>query len=209
MAGEVAADVHERAAPAVAPVRGRRDRERLRPGQLLHHRRARAAARARRLPHVNLAGRAARPADEPVSRRGRPVAAGTTPDRPDGAAQLDLRADRGEPGGPGRADVRESRLRSRASHQGPHSRCGAAAGGSRDIAAITANRWPHGYTYSYNPLFDPPEWAFEAGDDRPVVTARQPFGRIAIAGADAAASPHSDAAFREAHRAVAEVLAAG
>lgn len=78
----------------------------------------------------------------------------------------------------------------------------------RDVAAITANRWPHGYTYSYNPLFDPPEWAFEAGDDRPVVTARQPFGRIAIAGADAAASPHTDAAIREAHRAVHEVLAA-
>ena len=78
----------------------------------------------------------------------------------------------------------------------------------RDIAAITANRWPHGYTYTYNPLFDPPEWAFEAGDDRPVVTARQPFGRVAIAGADAAASPHTDAAIREAHRAVKEVLAA-
>ena len=78
----------------------------------------------------------------------------------------------------------------------------------REVAAITANRWPHGYTYSYNPLFDPPEWAFEAGDDRPVVAARQPFGRIAIAGADAAASPHTDAAVREAHRAVREVLAA-
>jgi len=78
----------------------------------------------------------------------------------------------------------------------------------RDVAAITVNRWPHGYTYSYNPLFDPPEWAFEAGDDRPVVTAKQPFGRIAIAGADAAASPHTDAAIREAHRAVGEVLAA-
>ncbi|MCY3592269.1 MAG: FAD-dependent oxidoreductase [Acidobacteria bacterium] len=78
----------------------------------------------------------------------------------------------------------------------------------RDIAAITVNRWPHGYTYTYNPLFDPPEWAFEAGDDRPVVTARQPFGRVAIAGADAAASPHTDAAIREAHRAVKEVLAA-
>ena len=78
----------------------------------------------------------------------------------------------------------------------------------RDIAAITVNRWPHGYTYTYNPLFDPPEWAFETGDDRPVVTARQPFGRVAIAGADAAASPHTDAAIREAHRAVKEVLAA-
>ncbi len=78
----------------------------------------------------------------------------------------------------------------------------------REIAAITVNRWPHGYTYSYNPLFDPPEWAFEAGDDRPVVRARQPFGRIGIANSDAAASPHTDASIREAHRAVNDVLAA-
>lgn len=78
----------------------------------------------------------------------------------------------------------------------------------REIAAITVNRWPHGYTYSYNPLFDPPEWAFEAGDDRPVVRARQPFGRIGIANSDAAASPHTDASIREAHRAVTEILAA-
>lgn len=85
---------------------------------------------------------------------------------------------------------------------------GAGFDGARDIAAITVNRWPHGYTYSYNPLFDPPEWAFEAGDERPVVHARQTFGRIAIAGADAAASPHTDAAIREAWRAVHEVLAA-
>jgi spermidine dehydrogenase len=26
---------------------------------------------------------------------------------------------------------------------------------SRDIEAITVNRWPHGYGYEYNPLFDP------------------------------------------------------
>ena len=78
----------------------------------------------------------------------------------------------------------------------------------RDVAAITVNRWPHGYTYTYNPLFDPPEWAFDTPDDRPVVRARQPFGRIAIANADAAASPHTDASIREAHRAVREVLAA-
>jgi spermidine dehydrogenase len=26
---------------------------------------------------------------------------------------------------------------------------------ARDIAAITANRWPHGYAYDYNSLFDP------------------------------------------------------
>ena len=85
---------------------------------------------------------------------------------------------------------------------------GAGFDADRDIAAITVNRWPHGYTYSYNPLFDPPEWAFGTPDDRPVVTARRPFGRIAIAGADSAASPHSDAAIREAFRAVREVLAA-
>ena len=33
-----------------------------------------------------------------------------------------------------------------------------AAGGfdpARDIEAITVNRWPHGYGYEYNPLFDP------------------------------------------------------
>ena len=26
-----------------------------------------------------------------------------------------------------------------------------------DITAITVNRWPHGYAYEYNPLFDP-DW---------------------------------------------------
>ena len=26
---------------------------------------------------------------------------------------------------------------------------------ARDIEAITVNRWPHGYGYEYNPLFDP------------------------------------------------------
>ena len=28
---------------------------------------------------------------------------------------------------------------------------------ARDITAITVNRWPHGYAYEYNPLFDP-DW---------------------------------------------------
>jgi spermidine dehydrogenase len=75
----------------------------------------------------------------------------------------------------------------------------------RDILALTVNRWPHGYTYTYNTLFEPVEWALEAGDDRPCVKARQPFHRITIANADAAASPHTDAAFREAARAVREL----
>ena len=60
------------------------------------------------------------------------------------------------------------------------------------------NRWPHGYTHSYNLLFDPPEWAFEAGDILPVVAARNPFGRIVIAGVASVPSSHTDAANLEA-----------
>jgi spermidine dehydrogenase len=77
---------------------------------------------------------------------------------------------------------------------------------ARDIAAITVNRWPHGYAYTYNSLTDPMEWVFTSTNTRPCVIARQPFGLITIANSDAAASPHTDAAFLEAHRAVGEVL---
>jgi len=77
---------------------------------------------------------------------------------------------------------------------------------ARDIVAIAVNRWPHGYAYTYNPLYDPMEWVYTSTNDRPCVKARQPFGLIAIANSDAAASPHTDAAMLEAHRAVQEVL---
>ncbi len=77
---------------------------------------------------------------------------------------------------------------------------------AEDILAITVNRWPHGYTYSYNSLYDPLDWVFTSSQSRPNVTARQPFGLISIANADAAASSHTDAAILEAHRAVIEVL---
>ena len=77
---------------------------------------------------------------------------------------------------------------------------------ARDIAAITVNRWPHGYAYTYNSLTDPMDWVFTSSADRPCVAARQPFGSITIANSDAAASPHTDAAFLEASRAVGEVL---
>jgi spermidine dehydrogenase len=77
---------------------------------------------------------------------------------------------------------------------------------ARDIAAITVNRWPHGYAYTYNSLTDPMEWVFTSSAERPCVKARQPFGSFTIAISDAAASPHTDAAFLEAHRAVGEVL---
>ncbi len=77
---------------------------------------------------------------------------------------------------------------------------------ARDIIAIAVNRWPHGYAYTYNPLYDPMEWVYTSTDDRPCVKARQPFGLITMANSDAAASPHTDAAMLEAHRAVQEVL---
>ena len=75
----------------------------------------------------------------------------------------------------------------------------------RDILGITVNRWPHGYTYSYNPLFDPEEWVYTTTAERPAVIGRQPIGHITIANADAAASPHTDAAINEAYRAVSEL----
>ncbi len=75
-----------------------------------------------------------------------------------------------------------------------------------NIVAITVNRWPHGYSYTYNSLDDPMDWVFTETNARPCVIARQPFGLITVANADAAASPHTDAAILEAHRAVGEII---
>ncbi len=77
---------------------------------------------------------------------------------------------------------------------------------ARDIEAITVNRWPHGYAYSYDTLNDPIEWALFDPDDRPCVVGSRRFGRISIANSDAAASTHTDSAIDEAHRAVREQL---
>ena len=76
----------------------------------------------------------------------------------------------------------------------------------RDILGIMVNRWGHGYSYTYNSLYDPLDWVFTETNNRPCVKARQPFGLITIANADAAASPHTDAAFLTAHWAVEQVL---
>jgi spermidine dehydrogenase len=76
----------------------------------------------------------------------------------------------------------------------------------RDIVGLTVNRWPHGYSYSYNPLDEPAEWAYSATDERPCIVGSKPAGRITIANSDAAASPHTDAAINEAYRAVSELL---
>jgi spermidine dehydrogenase len=74
---------------------------------------------------------------------------------------------------------------------------------ARDIAAITVNRWPHGYAYEYNYLFDP-EWP---DGQRPCEIARRRCGRIAIANSDAAAAAYTDQAIDQAYRAVEELLA--
>ncbi len=72
---------------------------------------------------------------------------------------------------------------------------------SRDIAAITVNRWAHGYTYWPNPLADP---GYEDGQ-YPHEVGRQRFGRIAIANSDAGGRAVIDSAIDQAHRAVGEL----
>jgi len=71
-----------------------------------------------------------------------------------------------------------------------------------DILAFTANRWPHGYAYTYDTLGDPdlPD------DQRPHVVGRRRFGRVAIANSDAGAAAFINVAIDEAHRAVQELL---
>jgi spermidine dehydrogenase len=79
-----------------------------------------------------------------------------------------------------------------------------AAGGfdaARDIEAITVNRWPHGYGYEYNPLFDP-DWP---EGQAPHILGRKPFGRIAIANSDSGATAYTDVAMDQAYRAIYEL----
>jgi spermidine dehydrogenase len=72
---------------------------------------------------------------------------------------------------------------------------------ARDIEGITVNRWPHGYGYEYNPLFDP-DWP---ESERPNVIGRKPFGRITIANSDSGATAYTDVAINQAFRAVKEL----
>jgi spermidine dehydrogenase len=71
----------------------------------------------------------------------------------------------------------------------------------RDIAAITVNRWSHGYSYEYLQLYDP-EW--EEGQ-APHELGRKPIGRIHIANADSEGSAYLHAAIDAASRAVGEI----
>lgn len=80
-----------------------------------------------------------------------------------------------------------------------------AAGGfdpAQDIVAITVNRWPYGYSYTYDTLGDPDM----PPEQRPHVVGRQRFGLVTIANADAGASAFTNQAIDEAHRAVQELL---
>ena len=73
---------------------------------------------------------------------------------------------------------------------------------AEDIAAITVNRWPHGYAYTYDTLADPDV----PPEQRPHVIGRQRFGRVTIANWDAGAAAFTNQAIDEANRAVQELL---
>jgi spermidine dehydrogenase len=74
-----------------------------------------------------------------------------------------------------------------------------------DIEAITVNRWPHGYAYEYNALFEPLD---RPESERPCVIGRQPFGRIKIANSDADGHAYTNTAIDQGYRAVREMVAA-
>jgi spermidine dehydrogenase len=71
---------------------------------------------------------------------------------------------------------------------------------ARDVLAITINRWGHGYAFAAEPRED---GATAAGEHR---RAREPLGRIAFAGSDAAGEPWLQAAVHHGIRAAREVI---
>jgi len=73
-----------------------------------------------------------------------------------------------------------------------------------DIVGIAANRWPDGYSYTYDTLADPDV----PPEQRPHVIGRRRFGPVTIANSDAGAAAFTNQAFDEAHRAVQELLVA-
>ncbi len=72
---------------------------------------------------------------------------------------------------------------------------------ARDIKAITVNRWPHGYSYVANSLFDPDDY-----EERVLKRARQRFGRVAIANTDAGGDAWVHYAIDQAARAAKELV---
>ena len=73
---------------------------------------------------------------------------------------------------------------------------------SRDVAAITVNRWPHGYGYVANSLFDD----VETYEDAVLKVARARAGRVAIANSDSGGDAWVHYAIDQADRAVRELL---
>jgi spermidine dehydrogenase len=73
---------------------------------------------------------------------------------------------------------------------------------ARDIEAITCNRWSHGYAYEYMRPWD----AFWPDGELPIVKARKPWGRIAIANSDSGAYAYAHSAIDQAARAVRDLL---
>ena len=71
-----------------------------------------------------------------------------------------------------------------------------------DIVGLTINRWPYGYSYTYDALGDPDV----PPEHRPHVIGRQRFGSVTIANADAGAAAFTNQAIDEARRAVEELF---
>lgn len=83
---------------------------------------------------------------------------------------------------------------------------GAGFDATRDIHAITVNRWSHGYAYSPDLMWEP-DWPNE--ESKPWVIGRQPYGRITIANSDAGAAANTNSAISHGYRAVQELIAGG
>jgi len=73
----------------------------------------------------------------------------------------------------------------------------------REIAAITLNRWSHGYAYEFEGIGVPAEYDRYNG---PHITGRAQIGRISIANSDSEARAYVDGAIDAADRAVNEQL---
>jgi len=76
---------------------------------------------------------------------------------------------------------------------------------ARDIEAITCNRWSHGYALEYMRPWD----GYWPDGPLPIATARQGWGRIAIANSDSGAYAYAHSAIDQAARAVDELLGGG
>ena len=73
----------------------------------------------------------------------------------------------------------------------------------RDFAAITLNRWPHGYAYEFEGIGVPAQYDRYNG---PHIAGRAQIGRISIANSDSEAYAYVDGAIDAAYRAVNEQL---